>query len=199
MSTSAARRLGPDERRAQLVATALDLLKSRPFDEISPDDVARAAGVSKALVFHYFASKRDLQVAALRAAAGELLERLEVGADLPPDRRLGAGLDAYVRYIEQHPENYVAISRSAGTDPQLRAVFEETRSAVVQLILDAIGLPDAPPGLRLITRGWVAMVEETVLYWLGTQHVPREQLLDFLRRAAVTMLPDALATFADPA
>ncbi|MGH9037230.1 MAG: hypothetical protein ACRD0O_15835, partial [Acidimicrobiia bacterium] len=55
-----------------------------------------------------------------------------------------------------------------------------------------------PPGLRIVIRGWIAMVEESVLHWLEGSPVPREQLLGFLQRAAGAMLPDALVTFARP-
>ena len=187
------RRLGPDARRAQLVGVGLALMKEMPFDEITAEVVARAGGVSKGLVFHYFPSTRDLQVAILRAAAGELLVELDVGAGLPPDERLRVGLDAFVRYIEQHPASYQAVVRRAGSDERLLAVFEDTRAAVVDIVAASLGLSELPPGLRLVIRGWIAMVEECVLHWLDDRPVPRDDLIEFLRRAALTMLPDALA------
>ena len=187
-----ARRLGPDARRAQLVAVGLALMKEMPFDEVTAEIVARAGGVSKGLVFHYFPTTRDLQVAILRAATAELLIDLDVGAGLPPDERLRVGLDAFVRYIEQQPASYQAVVRRAGSDERLLAVFEDTRAAVVDIIAAALGAAELPPGLRLAIRGWIAMVEECVLHWLDDKPVPREELVEFLRRAALTMLPDAL-------
>jgi AcrR family transcriptional regulator len=186
------RRLGPDARRAQLVGVGLALMKEMPFDEVTAETVARAGGVSKGLVFHYFPATRDLQVAILRAATAELLADLDVGAGLPPDERLQVGLDAFVRYIEQHPGSYQAVVRRAGSDERLLAVFEDTRSAVVDIIAATLGVSELPPGLRLAIRGWIAMVEECVLHWLADRPVPREELVEFLRRAALTMLPDAI-------
>jgi AcrR family transcriptional regulator len=186
------RRLGPDARRAQLVGVGLALMKEMPFDEVTADTVARAGGVSKGLVFHYFPATRDLQVAILRAAAAELLVELDVGTGLPPDERLRVGLDAFVRYIEQQPASYQAVVRRAGSDERLLAVFEDTRAAVVDIVAGALGLADLPAGLRMAIRGWIAMVEECVLHWLDGRPVPREELVEFLRRAALTMLPDAL-------
>ena len=186
------RRLGPDARRAQLVGVGLALMKEIPFDEVTAEVVARAVGVSKGLVFHYFPTTRDLQVAILRAAAGELLAQLDVGAGLPPDERLRVGLDAFVSYIEQQPASYQAVVRRAGSDERLLAVFEDTRAAVVDIVAGSLGVTRLPPGLRLVIRGWIAMVEECVLHWLDDRPVPREDLIEFLRRAALTMLPDAL-------
>jgi len=194
MVTAAApnRRLGPEARRAQLVGVGLALIKGMPFDEVTAEVVARAGGVSKGLVFHYFPSTRDLQVAMLRAAADELLADLDVGAGLPPEERLRVGLDAFVRYIEQQPASYQAVVRRAGSDERLLAVFEDTRSAVVGIVAAALGLCELPAPLRLVIRGWIAMVEECVLHWLDDKPVSRPELVEFLRRAALTMLPDAL-------
>jgi AcrR family transcriptional regulator len=186
------RRLGPDARRAQLVGVGLALVKTMRFDEVTAEVVARASGVSKGLVFHYFPSTADLQVAILRAASAELLGEIDVGADLPPDERLRVGLDAFVRYIEQQPASYQAVVRRAGSDERLLAVFEDTRAAVVEIVAATLGISELPSGLRLAIRGWIAMVEECVLHWLDGRPVSREELVEFLRRAALTMLPDAL-------
>jgi hypothetical protein len=61
-----------------------------------------------------------------------------------------------------------------------------------------MGVSGPPSGLRIMIRGWIAMVEEAVLHWLEDKSVPREDLIGFLERAAITMLPDALATFSRP-
>jgi AcrR family transcriptional regulator len=187
-----ARRLGPEARRAQLVGVGLALMKEMPFDEVTAEVVARAGGVSKGLVFHYFPATRDLQVAILRAATAELLRDLDVGGDLAPDERLRVGLEAFVRYIEQQPASYQAVVRRAGSDERLLEVFEDTRAAVVDIVAAALGLSELPAGLRLLIRGWIAMVEECVLHWLDDKPVPRDELVEFLRRAALTMLPEAL-------
>ncbi|HZD65243.1 MAG TPA: TetR/AcrR family transcriptional regulator, partial [Acidimicrobiales bacterium] len=160
-------------------------------------EVAAVAGVSKALVFHYFPTKRDLQVAILRAATSELVSRLDPDPSLPRDERLRAGLEVFVAYIEQHPASYLAMARGAGSDERLLRVFEDTRAAVVEIIVGALDLPEPPPGLRLALRGWIAMVEETVLHWLESRPVPRPQLVSFLQQVALTMLPSALSLSAE--
>ena len=186
------RRLGPDARRAQLVGVGLALVKTLPFDEVTAEVVAKAGGVSKGLVFHYFPSTIDLHAAILRAASAELLVELDVGAGLPPDEALEVGLEAFVRHIEHQPTTYQAVARRAGSDERLLAVIEDTRSAVVDIMAAALGFSELPAGLRLVFRGWIAMVEECVLHWLEEKPVPRDELLVFLREAALRMLPDAL-------
>ena len=46
------RRLSTDARREQLLASGARLLAQRPYDEVSIEEIARAAGVSKGLLYH---------------------------------------------------------------------------------------------------------------------------------------------------
>lgn len=188
------RRLGAEARREQLVLAGLALIRRVPFDQLAAEDVARAAGVSKGLVFHYFPTTRDLQVAVLRAATEELIAGLDVGPAATPAERLRLGIDAFISYIEQAPASYVAMARSAGSDRRLGEVFDDTRNEVVGIIQRVLGAPELPPGLAIGLRGWIAFVEEAVLHWLAEgEPVERDALVDFLQRAALTTLEEAVA------
>src|SRR6478752_927431 len=86
-------RLENDQRRAQILALARAAFSDRAYDDVSIDDLARAAKISKGLLYHYFPTKRDLYVAGLREIAEELIERCtKLPADLPPNERVRAAL-----------------------------------------------------------------------------------------------------------
>ncbi|MGH9136356.1 MAG: TetR/AcrR family transcriptional regulator [Acidimicrobiales bacterium] len=186
------RRLDPAARRAQLVGLGVDLLRSVPVDKIALDRVAKAAGISKGLLFHYFPTKRDYQEAVIRAAAAELLERVDVDPSLPPLERLRAGIEAFVDFVDEQPQTYVSIVRGAGSNDRLLALFEDTRRAVVDLIIEGLGIDEPPPILRIIVRGWVAMVEESTLEWLRNTPVSRDELVDMLLRSAEAVVDQAV-------
>ena len=69
MATARRARLSTDARREQLVAFGVEMFSERPFDDVSIDDIAAAAGISKGLLYHYFPSKRDFYVETVRAAS----------------------------------------------------------------------------------------------------------------------------------
>ena len=70
------------ERREQLIGVALDLFSRRSPDDVSIDEIASAAGISRPLVYHYFPGKLSLYEAALRRAAEDLASRFEEPQEL---------------------------------------------------------------------------------------------------------------------
>src|SRR5687767_782098 len=100
-------RLQSDERREQLVARATELFAMHGYEELSMARIAREAGISKALLYHYFPSKRQLFATALQAAAGELRRRTEaVDPSLPPVEQVTASLDAFLGWVDDNAEGY---------------------------------------------------------------------------------------------
>src|SRR5213592_365100 len=122
-------RLDIDQRRAQLLALAKQAFSDRAYDEVSIDDLAREAKISKGLLYHYFPTKRDLYVAGLAEIAQELVERCTaIPANLAPIDRVRTGLDAYLDHISQHARAYVSLMRGGiGSDPEVAGVVEGVR------------------------------------------------------------------------
>ena len=161
-------RLVTSERRAQLLALGLQVFASRSYDEVSMEELATRAGISKGLVYHYFPTKRHFYVAALREAARQLVAETETDDDAPPSERLQKGLSAYLTFVERHARAYTALMRGGvGSDKQVAAVIEQTRGAFVERLLAAPEVDAAvSPKLRLAARGWIGFVEATALEWI---------------------------------
>jgi len=176
-------RLSPDERRAQLIGLGLDLLRNRPLHELSVDELAAAAGISKALVFHYFGSKPELLEAIAAAAADEFITVTEPDPSLPLDEQLDQSMAAFVRYVADNQVGYVMLVRGpASTDDAMRELCEQTRTRVVDRIISKLGaLEPEPPGFRLVVRGWVAFAEEVTTTWVADPAVGEDELLRLLR------------------
>lgn len=170
-----------DERRAQLLALGLAMFSSKSYDEVSIDEIARAAGVSKGLLYHYFPTKRDLYVAALAHAAGQLIEETALDRDAPPEERLRRGLETYLDFVARRGAAYVALMRGGiGSDPEVAAILEETRSAFAARILEDVPHEIDKPLVRIALRGWIGFVEATSLDWVASRSVPRDELVALL-------------------
>src|SRR6476620_7385194 len=98
-------RLSPDARRAQLIALGVDMLATRTLDELSVEEIAKQAGISRGLLFHYFASKQEFHVEVARAAAGELIARTEPDPSLMPLEALRAGFFFFEEDATENPDN----------------------------------------------------------------------------------------------
>ncbi len=184
------------DRRDELVAAAVDLARRSGLGAIEAATVAVRAGVSKALVYYYFPTHRDLQAAVVQVAADELLSaiRAAVPAGGEPGSMLTAGLDAAISYIEQQPESFVALVRSSGFHPKTFEVFEYARDAIADIVAERVGLRELTAGQRIAIRSWVALTEEAVLHWaMADKPVPRPDLVAFCREAALNVLASPLA------
>lgn len=190
-------RLGVDERRAQLLELGLQLFSDHSYDELGVDDIARAAGISKGLLYHYFPSKRDYYVEVVRRAASELLARTDGAphAEVSVEALRGA-LDAYLDFVDQHARSYVALVRGGiGSDPEVVQLLEATRRTLTERIVSRISADEPPPLLRLALRGWIGLVESASLDWLDRREVPREQLRGLLEQM---LLATIVAAGVDP-
>jgi AcrR family transcriptional regulator len=176
-----ASRRSAGDRRAQLVEIGLELLPTTPVQELTIDEVARRAGISRSLLFHYFPSKRDYFTAVTRAAADLLWEHLMPAPGEPPDEQVAGMLDRYVGWVETYRESYLAFVRGAsGGDPWVAEVYESTRARLVDVALAALELPDDPLRRQLV-QAWFAFTEDLVGEWAREPTLTRPQLLRLLR------------------
>ncbi len=187
------RRLSVDERREELIAAALGLFSTRPPDEVSIDDVAAAAGASRALVYHYFGGKYELYVAALRSAAAQLTDLLEPPTEGRPLDRLRLSLARYFGFVESHASGYSALLRGGPADRtgEVGEIVNGIRNLLLDRILVALGTPEPGPVLRVTLRSWMACVETAAMDWLEHRDMARQDLERLLVDQIVVLLHTA--------
>ncbi|MFJ8073084.1 TetR/AcrR family transcriptional regulator [Streptomyces sp. NPDC096176] len=196
--TRAYRRLSVEERREQLLAAALTLFAHRPPEEISLDDVAEAAGVSRPLVYRYFAGgKQQLYEAALRSAADRLEQCFAEPQVGPPTERLTRVLDRYLVFVDEHDAGFSALLRggSVAETSRTTAIVDEVRRAAAEQILVHLGVDRPGPRLGMMVRTWIAAVEAASLIWLDEDKQPAaDELREWLVDHLVALLAATAAT-----
>jgi AcrR family transcriptional regulator len=197
------------QRRQEFVAAALRVL-ARHGPELPMDAVAAEAGVTKPVLYRYFADKAALVRALGEHASALLQERLvpALTADGPALARIRDGVGAYFAIIDENPELYWLLARRAGTDsspgPGVAARQKEliatTLTAVYGDYLRSFGLDSgaAEPWAFGIT----GLVQSTGEWWLGRRSMSRPHVVDYVTQlvwwALTGVLRDAGIT-ADPA
>ena len=174
-------RLDVDERRRQLLELGAQLFTRHSYEELSMAAIARAAGISKALLYHYFPSKRDYFVATLQQGAEELRRRTATDPDLPPAEQLARSLEAFLVYIEENSDAYRKLMENATTVAEVHDLIEAVREQTAQRVLDAM-FPDrdAPPRARAAVRGWFWFMDGVCLDWLEHRDLERADVFAVL-------------------
>ncbi|MET9495485.1 TetR/AcrR family transcriptional regulator [Streptomyces sp. NPDC006552] len=206
MTTGVRRRMGVEERRQQLIGVALELFSHRSPDEVSIDEIAAAAGISRPLVYHYFPGKLSLYEAALKRAAEDLAERFQEPREGPLGARLLRVMGRFFDFVDEHGPGFSALMRggpavSAGgacsmeTVSATNALIDSVRQAAYEQILAHLDVLVPSPRLELVVRSWISLAEATALIWLDGRRIPRAELQlqlvhDFAALAAVSAAYD---------
>ncbi|MGA6209653.1 TetR/AcrR family transcriptional regulator [Nocardia testacea] len=184
-------RLSPDERKTQLITLGVKMLGERAIEDISVSEIADRAGISRGLLFHYFPTKQDFQLEVIRHANAELLARVVPDPTLSLFEMLRDSVGRYIDYVSENRTSYLALLRGpTSSSPDLAAMVEQTRHAIVDIILAQVPLSPEEreqPRLILVVRGWVAFTEETTLSWLRGEPLSRDELIELLVESLVAL------------
>jgi AcrR family transcriptional regulator len=186
------RRLSVEERRSQLLDAALSLFAHRAPEDVSLDDVAERAGVSRPLVYRYFpGGKQQLYEAALRSAAEELQNCFDEPREGPLPGRLSRALDRYLTFVADHDTGFSALLRGGGVAETSRtsAIVDGVRRVAAEHILSHLGVSESGSRLRMTVRMWITAVEAASLIWLDEdKQPPSDELRDWLVEQFLALL-----------
>lgn len=175
------RRLEPDVRRGQILTCAVRLFGERPYAEVSTADVARAAGVARGLINHYFGTKKDLYLEVIRV----MLTIPEVAAQSLPEGDLRTRVDASVAWfldvVSRHSTSWLAAVTAAGTgrDVDMERILAEAEDTAAEYVLVTVGLAEVTEHreeLRGMIRAYVGLATATAKEWLNRDALTRAQV-----------------------
>ena len=182
------------DRRAAILAAALEAFSSSDFHETSLEAVAERAGVSKALIYEHFSSKRELHAAVLETYVSELLRRVIGAITAAPGggQRLRGGADAFLAFVEERREAWRMLVRNP-EDPGVAASvarLQQEAAAAIATLIEA----DAPQGdeaprerqlaIEMLAQQQVGALRALANWWDDNRDVPREAVLKMLMEFA---------------
>ncbi len=170
-----------DTRRQKLLELGLRLFSTRSYEDVSIDDVAREAGMSRGLLYHYFGGKRAFYTEVVRYAVEQLLERLVIDPALSGPDNLKRGLFDWFEFVAVQGEAYLAIMHGGiGADDAVLPIVEEARRVLIDRILEGLDAHDAPPIVRLAVRSWIGAVETAAMEWAIQREPEPPAIIDTL-------------------
>ncbi|KHL16086.1 UNVERIFIED_CONTAM: hypothetical protein LK11_17980 [Mumia flava] len=186
-------RMNPDVRREQIVSAAGRVFAERSYDEVSTTELAAACGISRGLLNHYFATKRDLYLAVLaRLLDGPRLPTPAFVEGATVEDRVEESVRDWVAMVAHHPQAWLAAAALLGQprDGEIQELVDTYVERMADGICEIAGLHDvrAEPEVRVALHGYSAFATTTTRRWLGGGGVTRDQLEQLLAATLVTLV-----------
>jgi AcrR family transcriptional regulator len=169
MASSQGRRLAPEARRDQIVDVGAKKFSGQPYEHVRMADVAAEAGISRALVYRYFPTKRDLFAAVYQRASDRLLKESEIVPNLALAEQIKAGLDAHFDFFVENARTVLVANRGplAG-DPMIEGIISAELAELRRRMLDGSELRGrARVRASIALSGWLAFVRAVCVEWLA--------------------------------
>jgi AcrR family transcriptional regulator len=171
-------------RREELLDVADRVIQARGTN-VSMDDIASEAGITKPVLYRHFGDKDGLYEALTRRYVDDLTQALRsaVATD-DPRGRLAAAIDAYLSYVEREPERYRFLLH-AGEQPRTAPIVADFRrrhiancafTAVESLEKAGLDPGFAEPWAQCVN----GMVRAAGSSWLESRSLSRDLLVQYL-------------------
>jgi AcrR family transcriptional regulator len=190
-SKPARRRLSAIDRRAAILDAALEVFSSRGYHAASIDEIAGEAGISKALIYEHFPSKKELHASLLERHVQEIFERLAesaAGPD-PGEVRLRAGVDAFLEWVETHPRAFRLLFRDNFERDVAELLFtlqQQATAAIAGLMAtepiaevhNDVSDAERRLAVEMFAQQLSGSVQSLALWWQDHPKVKRQFLVD---------------------
>jgi AcrR family transcriptional regulator len=177
----------PDEPgRERILDAARAMFGDLGFEASSIAEIGMRGGISKSVLYHYFGSKAGLYQALLEHDSQALIEA--VAAAVPPHDveapRLRPGIDAFLRFLSEHPDTWKLMTRDPPADPQLRKLYERVEGSVAATLRSLLAAPDKRTGRPELVDLVALAVRTYASWWQSHPEVPREEIVDAIADVA---------------
>jgi AcrR family transcriptional regulator len=189
-------RLDPGQRREQILDAANALFSERGYDEVSVEDIASSAGVTRGLVHHYFGGRKEVYIALLERLGAEREERLGPPVGRSARARIADSVTRWLDWTEQNRVIWLAtIGRGEDiADPDVRRVVTDlVRRAVALVATRHADIAADSPRLRYALECWTGLNRAATRRWLRGE-ATREATHELL----ASTLEHVLRTFGTP-
>lgn len=189
----APRRLAPDDRRRQLTEIAYGMVAAAGSDQVSLDEIAKRAGVTRNLLYHYFPrGRRDLLLAAVDRSGEDLTRDFITDPGVPLDQRLARNFARFFDHaVEQTDAWRILMMTRSSPDEEVRGLAGVYREKIISgVAMNHFGTAEPPELGRIALESFLAYSEHALDAWRGSD-IPRQQILELLGRTLVATVAAA--------
>lgn len=178
-------RLPREQRRAQLLAAAIDQFTAHGYHRASMESIAVAAGVTKPVLYQHFSSKEDLYLAVIRSIGDRLVAKIDEleRSEGETRARISRGIREFVEFAISSGESLRLLENPSAVSDEVTAeiseIVEHSATAIASVLVKtrAISSVDAAmlgTGLAAMARDCAARIAA------DPDPAERERLVDML-------------------
>ena len=176
-------RLARVERERLMLRAAGEAFATHGFHGSSMDGIARAAGITKPMLYRYFGSKEGLYAAYLEMTGRELVDRVRAPdtRGQSPQVRLRAGLLAFLTYVKEHRAGWTVLhgETAAPTDAQVAREVAELRGRIIRMLTNLFGD-------EAFAHAFTGAAESLATWWVNQPQPSIDEGTAILMRIAAT-------------
>lgn len=198
--TAGRTRLAPELRRAQIIEAAIEVFAGREPSEVTFEEIADAAGVSRALVYNYFGDRGGLVGAVCLRCFEQLDEAIAPAFDpaLRPSQQAREWIRRYLTFAVENPAPWSMIG--SATASQHPAV-QEARQRRLEYVVERWG---GGPEVRIIAAGFNGLLQSAMSAYEGVDDpLEFDRLVDllgaFVWKGLSQLIPSGIASYGPPA
>jgi AcrR family transcriptional regulator len=171
-------RLDPEVRREQIIEAAELVLVDRDPADVTFEQIAEAAGVSRGLVYNYFGDKAGL-LAAVYLRRFEQLDAMLAhtldSSEATPEQRLRTMVEVYLRFAGENPTAWRLGGTAEATEhPLVRKARQEHLRRLSETWAE---IPEA----RVLARGILGFLEAATLEWLEESDLTADRAAEVIQ------------------
>ena len=189
-------RLDPEQRREKILDAANALFAERPYDEVSVEDIARSAGVTRGLVHHYFGGRKDVYIGLLERLGAQREDQIPLPVGHTASARVADSVSRWLDWTEANRRVWLATMAHGEdiADPEVRRVVADlVRRAVALVAAHHADIAEDSPRLRYALECWTGLNRAATRRWLNGE-ATREATHELL----ASTLEHVLRTFGAP-
>jgi AcrR family transcriptional regulator len=175
-------RLDPEHRRAQILDAANAVFAERDYDDVSIEQIASSARVTRGLVHHYFGGRREVYVALLERLGAQREQELAPPAGRSARARVAHSVSRWLDWTQANRTIWLAtIARGDDiADPDIRRVVADlVQRAVALVAAHHADIAEDSPRLRYALVCWTGLNRAATRRWLRGE-ATREQTHELL-------------------
>ncbi|QIX53542.1 TetR/AcrR family transcriptional regulator [Rhodococcus sp. DMU1] len=182
-------RLEADDRRERMIESAQVIFAARPYDSVSTEELARAAGTTRTNLNYHFGNKRNLYLEVLRRFAA-LPSRLPHGTTRPDVCPADAARTLFTRWlnlVEENRATFIALMRAQrSADEEIAALLRGSLTSWEDRILAVTKMPPSEAS-RARIRAFQGMISNATSEWLEHGTLSKDEVLELLVRGLVAL------------